>query len=108
MTVQVDNLSPESECPDTPLEFVFQEQSYSSLDSGQSLAWITFVVISTIPAAPSPISAELSLIPEAEAISSRAVADAVTPIIARLPKHHKTLLNIVKPYETHVKHCDTS
>ena len=37
-----------------------------------------------------------------------AVADAATPIVARLAKHHKTLLNIVKYHETHVKHCDTS
>ena len=26
-------------CPDTPREFVFQEQSYSSLYSGRSLEW---------------------------------------------------------------------
>ena len=39
---------------------------------------------------------------------ARAVADAATPIVARLAKHHKTFLNIVKHYETHVKHCDTS
>ena len=31
-----------------------------------------------------------------------AVADAATPIVV---KHHKTLLNIVKHHETHVKHC---
>ena len=30
------------------------------------------------------------------------------PIVARLTKHHKTLLNIVKHHETHVKHCDSS
>ena len=63
-------------------------------------------VISTIPAAPSPISDELSPIPEA--IGGHAVADAATPIVARLAKHHKTLLNIVKHHKTHVKHCDTS
>ena len=34
-------------------------------------------------------------------------ADAATPIVARLAKHHKTLLNIVKHHETHVKHCET-
>ena len=44
--------------------------------------------------------------PVPEAIGGHAVADAVTPIIARLSKH-KTLLNI-KHHETHVKHCDTS
>ena len=27
--------------------------------------------------------------------------------VARLAKHHKTLLNIVKHHETHVKHCET-
>ena len=43
-----------------------------------------------------------------EAIGGRAVADAATPIVARLAKHHKTLLNTVKHHETHVKHCDTS
>ena len=42
-----------------------------------------------------------------EAIGGRAVADAATPIVARLAKHHKTLLNIVKHHETHVKHCET-
>ena len=38
-----------------------------------------------------------------EAIDGRAVADVATPIVARLAKHHKTLLNIVKHHETHVK-----
>ena len=47
----------------SPLEFVFQEQSYSSLHSGQSLAWITFAAKLTIPAVSSLISAELSAIP---------------------------------------------
>ena len=57
----------------------------------------------------SPISAELSPIPVALSRSLRrsAVADAATPIVARLSKHHKTLLNIVKHHETDVKHCDT-
>ena len=31
-------------------------------------------------------------------------ADAATPFVARLAKHHKTLLNIVRWHETHVKH----
>ena len=31
-----------------------------------------------------------------------------SPIVARLSKHHETLLNIVKHHETHVKQCDTS
>ena len=37
----------------------------------------------------------------------RAGADAAMPIVARLAKHHKTLLNIVKHHETHVKHHET-
>ena len=76
---------------------------------------ITFAAISTIPAAPSPISAELSPIsaeltpiPAALSRSLRRSADARSPIVARLAKHHKTLLNIVKHHETHVKHCKTS
>ena len=36
-----------------------------------------------------------------------AAADAATPIVAQLAKHYKTLLNIVKHHETHVKHCET-
>ena len=43
-----------------------------------------------------------------EAIGGRAVTYAATPIVARLAKHHKTLLSIVKHHETNVKHCDTS
>ena len=39
-----------------------------------------------------------------EAIGDRTGADAATSIVARLAKHHKTLLNIVKHHETHVKH----
>ena len=35
-----------------------------------------------------------------EAVGGRAGADAATPIVARLAKHHKTLLNIVKHHET--------
>ena len=95
-----------------PLEFFFQEQSYSSLHSVQSLAWhhvrgdiddpygaianfcgviANFCGVTAIP----------------EAIGGRAGADAVTPIVAQLAKHHKTLLNIVKHHETHVKHYET-
>ena len=59
-----------------------------------------------IPMASSPISAELSPIPAAAALSGSlrgsAVADAAMAIFARLAKHHKTLLNIVKHHETHV------
>ena len=35
-----------------------------------------------------------------EAFSGPAVNDAMTPIVARLANHHKTLLNIVKHHET--------
>ena len=42
-------------------------------------------------------------IPEASVpFSGCAVDDAVTLIVARLAKHHKTLLKIVKRHETHV------
>ena len=69
------------------------------------------MAISTIPAAPSPIFAELSptsaeLSPIPEAIGGPVGADAATLIVARLAKH-KTLLNILKHYEMHVKHCIT-
>ena len=70
------------------------------------------MAISTIPAAPSPIYAELSpisaeLSPIPAAISRSAAARAPMAFVARLAKHHKTLLNIVKHHETHVKHCET-
>ena len=67
---------------------------------------ITFAAISTIPAASSPISAELS--PISAALSPIPAALARSPIVARLAKHHKILLNIVKHHETHVKHSKTS
>ena len=89
----------------SPLEFVFQEQSYSSLYSGRSLAWDHGCGDIDVPVAPSPISAELLPIPEV--IGGHAVADMATLIVARLAKY-KTLLNILKHHETHVKHCDTS
>ena len=96
-----------------PLEFFFQEQSYSSLHSGRSLAWdhvcgdidnpcgaiANFCVVIADPC---------GVVAIPEAIGGRTVADAGTPINARLAKHHKTLLNIVKQRETHVKHCETS
>ena len=66
-----------------------------------------------IPTASSPISVELSpisaeLLPNREAIDGCAVADAAIPIVERLTKHCKTLLNTLKHHETVVKHCDTS
>ena len=69
---------------------------------------ITFAAISTIPAAPSPISAELSPIPAALSGSLRRSVAAWSPIVAWLAKHHKTVLNIVKHHETLLKHCETS
>ena len=68
-----------------------------SVQDGVQLG-IMFAAISTIPAELSPIPAALSL---------SAGADAATAFVARLAKH-KTLLNIVKHHETHVKHCKTS
>ena len=99
----------------TGLEFLFQEQSYSSLHSGRSLACDHFCgdiddpcgVIADfcgviagfcgVIAYPCGVGA----IPEAIGAPSR------SPIVARLAKHHKTLLNIVKHHETHVKHHET-
>ena len=72
-------------------------------------AWITFTAISTIPVALSIISVELSPIPAItrgrwSGPAGRMVANAAMPIVARLTKHPKTLLNIVKYHETLVKH----
>ena len=97
---------------ETPLEFFFQEQSYSSLHSGRSLAWdhvrgdiddpcgaiADFCRVIADPCGPAALTRSLR---------RSAAADAATPIVARLAKHHKTLLNIVKHHETHVKHCET-
>ena len=41
-------------------------------------------------------------------LAIKMVADMTMPIVARLNKHRKTLLNIEKHHETLVKHCDTS
>ena len=98
-----------------PLEFVFQEQNYSCLHSGQSLAWdhfrgdiddpcgviANFCGVMTDPcgviADPCGVIADpCGVVAIPEVTGSRAVADAATPIVARLAKHHKTLLNIVK------------
>ena len=88
---------------EAPLEFFFQEQSYSSLHSGRSLAWdhvcsdtddpcgaiadFCGVVADFCGVVADPCSAA--------AIGGRAGADETTPFVARLAKHHKTLLNIV-------------
>ena len=42
------------------------------------------------------------------AIVGRAVTDAAMPIVARLTKLRKTLLNIVKHHETLLNHCEMS
>ena len=106
--------------PRPPLEFVFQEQSYSSLRSVRSLAWdhvrgdindpcgaiadFCGVIADFCRVIASPFG--IVVVPET--IGGHAVADAATPIVVRRAKRHKTLLNIVKHHETHVKHCDTS
>ena len=90
----------------SPREFFSQEQSYSSLHSGRSSAWDH--VRGDIGDPCSAIADLCGVIAIPEAIGGRAGADAATPIVARLAKHHKTLLNIVKHHETHVKHCETS
>ena len=98
-----------------PLEFFFQEQSYSSLHSGRSSAWDHVrgdiddpcgAIADFCGVNADPCGCGVVAIPEA--IDGRAVTDAATPIVARLAKHHKTLLNIVKHHETHLKHCKTS
>ena len=78
-----------------------------SIQDGVRLG-ITFAELSPISAELSPISAELSPIPVALSrfLRRSAVADAATLIVARLAKHHKTLLNIVKHHETLVSRCD--
>ena len=87
--------------PYSPLEFVFQEQSYSSLHSGRSLAWdhVRGDIDNSCGVVADPCGAF--------AIGGRAGADAATAFVARLTKYHKTLLNIVKHHETHGKHCET-
>ena len=80
---------------EAPLEFVFQEQSYSSLHSGGSLAWdhVRGVIndpCGTIVDFCGVIADSCCVVAIPEAIGGRAVADAATPIVARLAKHHKT------------------
>ena len=87
---------------ESPLEFFFQEQSYSSLNSGRSLAWdhvrgdiddpcgaianfcgviADFCGVIAVLCGPAALSRSLR---------RSAAADAATPIVARLAKHHKT------------------
>ena len=97
------------------LEFLFQEQSYSSLHSGRSLACDHFrgdiddhcgviadfcgviadfcgVIADFCGVIDDPCG--VGAIPEAIGAPAR------SPIVARLAKHHKTLLNIIKHHET--------
>ena len=134
----IDKCSTTVNVPSPPLEFFFQEQSYSSLHSGWSLAWDhvrsdiddpcgTIADFCGVIADFCGVIADFCgviadfcgviadfcgviAIPAALSRSLRrsAGADEATPIVARLAKHHKTLLNIVKHHETHVKHCKTS
>ena len=102
-----------------PLEFFFQEQSYSSLHSGRSLArdhvrgdiddpcGVIADFCGVIADFCGVIADPCGVVAIPEAIGGPADADAATPIVARLAKHHKTLLNIVNHHETHVKHCIT-
>ena len=106
----------------TPLEFFFQEQSYSSLHSGQSLVWDHVHGVIDYPCAAiadfcGVISDFCGVITIPEAIGGRAGCRCGTSRIGSLnimfydvwlAKHHKTLLNIVKHHETQVKHCETS
>ena len=65
----------------TPFQFVLEEQSYSSLHSGWSLACDYFR---------SDIANPCSIIRIPEAIGSRTVVDAAMEIVARLTKQRKT------------------
>ena len=96
----------------TPLEFFFQEQSYSSLHSGRSLAWDH--VRGDIDNPCGAIVDFCGVVAIPEAIGGRTVADAAMPIVARHAKHHKTSWNtskalwyIVKHREPLVKHHET-
>ena len=105
-----------TQCSGSPLEFFFQEQSYSSLHSGRSLAWDhvrgdiddSCGAIANLCGVVADFCGVVADPGGASAIGGRAGADAATAFVARLAKHHKALLNIVKHHETHVKHCKTS
>ena len=105
----------------TLLEFFFQEQSYSSLHSGWSLAWDhvrgdiddpcgAIADFCGVIADLRVVIADLCIViadPCGVVAIPEAIGVCALPIVARLAKHHKTLLNIVKHHETHVKHCNT-
>ena len=95
----------------SPLEFFFQEQSYSSLHSGWSLAWDIDDSCGAIADFCGFVADFCGVVTDpcgAFAIGDREGVDAATAFVARLAKHHKTLLSIVKHHETNVKHCETS
>ena len=97
----------------SPLEFFIQEQSYSSHHSGRSITWDHVRGDIDDPCGAiadfcGVIADPCSVVAIPEAIGSCAVPDVVMQFVAQLAKHHKTLLNIVKHHETHVKHCGTS
>ena len=87
--------------PPRPLEFFFQEQSFSSLHLGHSLAWDHVRGDIDDPCAAiadfcgviadicGVIADFCGVIAIPEAIDGRAGTDAATPIVARLAKHHK-------------------
>ena len=86
---------------------------YSSLHSGRSLAWDhvrgdIYDPCGAIADFCGVIADPCGVVAIPEAIGGRAVTNASMSIVERLAKHHKTLLNIVKHHETHVKLCDTS
>ena len=90
INIQVlNNLGRSTESQLTPLEFFFQEQSYSSLHLGQSLAWDH--VRGDIDDPCGAIADFCGVIAIPEAIDGHAGTYAATPIVARLAKHHKTL-----------------
>ena len=78
-----------------PLGLFFQEQSYSSLHSGLSLAW-------------DHVRGDIDDPCGAIADFCGVIADpcGVVAIGGRRCGDNKTLFNIVKHYKTHVKHCE--
>ena len=105
-TFKMVNVTPPMSFP-PPLEFFFQEQSYSSLHSGRSSAWDHVRGDVDDPCGSiadfcGVIADPCGVVAIPEAIGGRAGGRA--PMVARLAKHHKALLNIVKHHETHVKH----
>ena len=84
-------------------EIVFQEQSYSRLHSGRSLAWDHIRGDINDPCGIIADFCGVIADPCGVVVISEAVAGAAMPIVARLTKHRKTLLNVVKHHETHLE-----